>query len=276
MKRILSIVLVLALLVAIGAVAVATSNTLTWKDGFGFHCNAAKGNGKVTTGFEKATIGLTRVGTTTTWDLDINVNNECPSCKRIDWVTFSNNNGVINGKNIQVNHSANAVYKATASAELFLIDIVLDCEGNEVSNTGEVLADSKSGVFATNNPAVFTFNIPEDYEIIEGANPVVINFEAKAGQNLYGKVVALRITELPCECEEDDTPGEFYKECEHSWHCPNCIGNGNNQIDQGHKNCVVYCSGNQGNTKFECITCKAQAHSKDVIGGIYCACTLCN
>jgi len=275
-KKLLSIVLVIALIFALGATALASSSYLSWKDGFGYHCNAAKGNGKVVTGSEKATIGLTRVDGTTTWNLDTKLDNECPSCKRIDWVTFSNNNGVINGKNIQVNHSANPVYVAKASAELVLIDIVINkCNETE---TKTVTKAFQSGTFATNQAAVFNFDIPAGYEIIAGTNPVTLSFEAKAGQDLFGKVVAEKITIIECEClpDEDDTPPEFLKECDHSWHCPNCIGNGNNQDDQGHKNCVGYCSGSQGNTKFECVKCNTQAHSKNVLGGIYCACPLCN
>jgi len=235
MKKILSIALVLMLLVSIAAVAVASSTQtgLVWKDGFGFHCNAGKGNGKVTTGFEKATIGLTREGASTTWNLDININNVCPSCQRIDWVTFSNKNGVINGKNIQVNHSDNPVYRANANASLVLVDTVLDCEGKLISQDSAT-ADSKSGVFATNNSAIFNFDIPPGYNIIEGANPVVISFEAKAGQNLSGKVVAERVTVLPCDCEEEEE--------EDDWDffggngvCPPCqSGNGNN-----HSNCFA-------------------------------------
>jgi len=271
MKRILSIVLVLALLVAIGAVAVASSNTLTWKDGFGFHCNAAKGNGKVTTGFEKATIGLTRVGSTTTWNLDINVENVCPSCQRIDWVTFSNNNGVINGKNIQVNHSANAVYKATASAELVLIDIVKDCEGELVSKDVEKV--TQSGVFATNNPAVFTFNIPEGYEIIKGANPVEIHFAAIAGQDLSGKVVAQKINILECKCEGsfsgiDPEPVK----CNHdNIVCDVC----KNSNGKSHDECIEKPDSNENkNTNFFCFDCgdKVGSASKNDVDRLVCGC----
>jgi len=210
MKRILSIALVLTLLVAIGAVAVASESSIKWTDGFGFHCNAGKGNGKVTTGAEKAVVDLVRVGNTTTWNLNT-INIVCPLCERIDWVTFSNNNGKINGKNIQVNHSDNPVFRAEASAQLVLIDIVKDCEGNIVGEK-EVVKELKSGVFPTNAPAVFDFEISEGYDIIKGTNPVIFNFEAKAGQKLSGKVVALKVTVLECECEEEDDekdPGFF-------------------------------------------------------------------
>ncbi|MCL2629005.1 MAG: hypothetical protein FWD44_09985 [Oscillospiraceae bacterium] len=200
MKKIISVTLVIVMVLALSVTAMASS-TLIWKDGFGFHCNAGKGNGKVVTGFEKATIALERVGATTTWNLAIDVNNECPVCKRIDWVTFSNKNGVINGKNIQVNHSDNPVYKATASAQLVLIDIVIDCEGELVSE--DVVKVDKSGVFATNEIAKFDFDIPAGYEIVKGENPVVIEFAAKAGQNLSETVVAIKTTVLECECEGD-------------------------------------------------------------------------
>jgi len=229
MKKLLSILVVVAILSAMAVPAFG----FTWTDGFGFHCNNAKGNGKVVTGFEKANIGLTRVGDTTTWNLDIILDNECPSCKRIDWVTFSNKNGAINGKNIQVNHSANPVYKASASADLVLIDTVVDCEGNFVSG-GVVSTVAQSGVFATNASAVFTFDIPEGYEIIKGENPVVITFAAAPGQVGYGKVVAEKIITLGCECEDEDNPG--FSGGDKGVICDPCSGN-NPGPNNNHSNC---------------------------------------
>ena len=275
MKKIVAIVLALTLLIALGATAIASSSTLNWKDGFGFHCNAGKGNGKVVTGFEKATIGLTRVAGTTTWNLDINVNNVCPSCQRIDWVTFSNNNGVINGKNIQVNHSANPVYRAEASAELVLIDIVLDCEGELVSKN--VKKESQSGVFATNNPAVFNFNIPAGYEIVKGSNPVVINFEAKAGQNLSGKVVAEKVTILECNCTGNffNDPPVIPEPCKHpAIVCDNC----KNSNGSSHDQCIEKPDSNENkNTNFFCLDCneKVGSASKNDPGRLTCSCA-CN
>ena len=111
--------------------AAATPTDISWVDGFGFHCNDCKGNGAtsvidlrdgkniiVAKGNQKDVFGvpktypipLKRVGNTTTWDL-VTDNIECATCGRIDWVTFSNNNGVINGKNIQAQHSGTPRYK---------------------------------------------------------------------------------------------------------------------------------------------------------------------
>jgi len=109
MKKLLAIAVVITMLFTLAIPIMASGDTREWKDGFGFHCNNAKGNGKVVTGFEKATVTLERVGNTTTWNLETD-EIVCPVCDRIDWVTFSNKNGAINGKNIQVNHSAEARY----------------------------------------------------------------------------------------------------------------------------------------------------------------------
>ena len=114
-------------------------DTRIWKDGFGFHCNALKGNGQtsveymgddaaiktaisklkkqpagsmvVEKGEQKNIFGtsvypieLVRVGETTRWDLITDEDIKCSTCGRYDWVTYSNNSGVINGKNIQAHH----------------------------------------------------------------------------------------------------------------------------------------------------------------------------
>ena len=100
-KRFFAIAVVFAMIFSLAVPVMANAQTIVWKDGFGFHCN--NGNGKVVTGFEKAIIELERVGDTTTWNLNAD-NIECPECGRYDWVTFSNKNGKISGKNIQANH----------------------------------------------------------------------------------------------------------------------------------------------------------------------------
>ena len=118
---------------------VVDPDTRIWQDGFGFHCNIPKGNGAtaveytgglkaindsiakikkqpvgslvVEKGDQKDIFGtktfpitLERVGTSTIWDLITGDDIVCGTCGRTDWVTFSNNSGVINGKNIQVHH----------------------------------------------------------------------------------------------------------------------------------------------------------------------------
>ena len=129
-RRFLAIFLTVAMIFAMASPATAGGNstaanaaqTITWTDGFGFHCNNGNGNGRTDVivggrrlggqnsnhhglGTNQTPIVLERVGTTTTWNLltDAIV---CATCGRTDWVTYSNNNGVINGRNIQVNHKA--------------------------------------------------------------------------------------------------------------------------------------------------------------------------
>ena len=139
---ILAVVMLAAL--AVPALAASNSQVVTgptsriWQDGFGFHCNIPKGNGataveylgdtetilKSIAGIKKQPagslivekgdqkdifgtktfpIGLERVGATTLWNLQTD-NIICKTCGRNDWVTYSNNSGVINGKNIQAHH----------------------------------------------------------------------------------------------------------------------------------------------------------------------------
>ena len=74
----------------------------------------------------------------------------------------------------------------------------------------------------------------------------------------------------PCICDDDDTPPP----CTHRWACPNCIGKGNDQGNQGHENCVVACYHANGNTKFDCLDCDAVLHSNDTSHDIYCECPL--
>ena len=143
-KKVLSLVLVCAMMLALGAIATAESNsqivtgptTRVWQDGFGFHCcgavdveytgsnpaviNAikgikkpvdknnpmivAKGDQKDYFGTKTYPITLERVGDTTMWKLMTGDDIVCKHCGRTDWVTYSNNSGVITGKNIQVVH----------------------------------------------------------------------------------------------------------------------------------------------------------------------------
>jgi len=146
-KKVLAVVIAIVMMFAM-TIPVLAKNTvdnaqLTWKDGFGFHCNAVKGNGAtdvinlnngavVAKGNQKNVFGtnanpinLQRVESTTTWNLLTN-DIECATCGRIDWITYSNNNGVINGKNIQANHSGSPRYIAEVS--IFWTTEVLECE----------------------------------------------------------------------------------------------------------------------------------------------------
>ena len=146
MRKLVTISLAIAIIcaIAVPVMAAPTANAepteLTWTNGFGFHCNECGGNGQTTVtyvgkdanvikaignikkqpagsldvlkGDQKDIFGtkvfpikLDRIGTTTTWNLmtdDI----VCATCGRTEWVTFSNNSGVINGKNIQAHHPA--------------------------------------------------------------------------------------------------------------------------------------------------------------------------
>ena len=97
-----------------------------WRDGVGFHCNTAKGGGpggpRTAVAINDSKRGvylanhqqdngkdpamhtyLHRVGTTTTWIVD-REDIICMTCGINSWITFSNNSGKINGKNIQLNH----------------------------------------------------------------------------------------------------------------------------------------------------------------------------
>jgi len=145
-NKLVSLVLVFAMILSLGVTAMAApSNQIVdgadriWQDGFGFHCNAANGNGQtsviyagdsaavkasiakikkqpagsllVLKGDQKDIFGtatyqirLERVGDTTAWNLMTGTDIVCETCGRTDWVTYSNNSGVINGKNIQAHH----------------------------------------------------------------------------------------------------------------------------------------------------------------------------
>ena len=107
--------------VEVAATSGELRSAMLWDDGFGFHCNNAKGNGRTDVTINGITFRannqndnggnpamhatLFRVGETTVWRLEpINGVIVCATCGRTDWVTYSNKNGVINGKNIQAHH----------------------------------------------------------------------------------------------------------------------------------------------------------------------------
>jgi len=203
MKKFVVILLIasLALALTIPALAsnsqiVTNANTRIWQDGFGFHCNAVKGNGAtaveyigdntaiensiarikkqpagsmiVQKGDQKDIFGtrtfpvtLERVGTTTTWNL-ITDDVECNSCGRIDWVTYSNNSGVINGKNIQVHHSATPRFPTPP------VEFNSTVTFTKVKYDGYYLNG-----FQDVAPGEFTFNL---YEIVDGEEVFVEAF----------------------------------------------------------------------------------------------------
>ncbi|MCL1834817.1 MAG: hypothetical protein FWG48_01540, partial [Oscillospiraceae bacterium] len=158
----------------------AEPTELTWTDGFGFHCNACGGNGQtsviyagtnpavikaignikkqpagsmvVLKGDQKDIFGtktypikLERVGTTTEWNLITGDDIVCETCGRTDWVTYSNQNGVINGKNIQAHHPAlpeppvNPKGGLTFTKTVKGVDIIVWLD-EKFSNADEILA----------------------------------------------------------------------------------------------------------------------------------------
>jgi len=115
MKKFFALLLSLTLLFSLATPfsVNASSQTLVWTNGFGFHCNTNGGNPRTAvTGYVEIYNGtnnsnlpivLERIESTTAWRL-LTDNIICNTCGRTDWVTYSNNNGVINGRNIQTRH----------------------------------------------------------------------------------------------------------------------------------------------------------------------------
>jgi len=220
MKKFISIALVFVFVFSMAMPVMA----LNWDNGAGFHCNAGKGNGRVITGAEAQPLNLSRVGTSTVWNVVTSAADAivCPTCARIDWVTFSNKNGVINGKNIQINHSANPVYLAKASATLVLqLRTINECDETDETITVDTI--TKTGTFRTDEIASFTFDIdgdvyeivsPEGLEIVDGTVTVTLPaFEAAPGQKLSATVVALETVIIECECGTEECDCECTCEC---------------------------------------------------------------
>ena len=131
MKKVLSIVLAISMLLALAVPAFAANDKkivameYTAKSEFNnaqFHCNDIVGeNGRVwTLDSNKLKPGgnnsvkntgeliFNRIGNTTTWELDVETTDGayiCEQCGRNDWITFSNNSGLPDGKNVQVQHN---------------------------------------------------------------------------------------------------------------------------------------------------------------------------
>jgi len=81
----------------------------------GFHCNVPSGNGAVTVpGYIKGSVlPLVKVfeeGKNHVWLL-ASEDYVCPKCGGNEWVHFSNNSGVPNGNNVQLNHPVGVTYR---------------------------------------------------------------------------------------------------------------------------------------------------------------------
>ena len=119
MKKILSIVLALAMLLALAIPTLASAKLPAASEGFAFHCNDIEGeNGRTYIvgkdkdygRFDKKTgeglIQLAPAPGDTTGKIWVPVEDlgVCTACGRSDWVSFSNKSGTPDGKNIQLQH----------------------------------------------------------------------------------------------------------------------------------------------------------------------------
>ena len=107
----------------------------------GFHCNDIEGggNGRVRpAGYNGENLGFVADGNrdngNAIWAL-VSKDFVCPDCGRTDWVNFSNNSGVPNGNNIQLNHPAPSRRNITVTVTYTInipeckdIDCVIDCK----------------------------------------------------------------------------------------------------------------------------------------------------
>ena len=116
--------------------------TLSQYNNADFHCNA-KGNGRVWTTLgksvtQKLSVPLHFVANTgqpvsnqanaaTAWHLVHDKLYICEECGSAEWVTFSNNSGLPDGKNIQMDHPGKYIE---------IIKVWLDAEGNVIKGTG--------------------------------------------------------------------------------------------------------------------------------------------
>jgi hypothetical protein len=123
----------------------------------GFHCNNSNGNGRVwVPNYTGSIETFIREGNTTTWNLvSVDEDNKvkvaanggfetpfvCPTCGRTDWISFSNNNGVFNGNNIQLQHSSRPVRNenvAAATAEVRNSGVTIEHVGVVTSNSTRI------------------------------------------------------------------------------------------------------------------------------------------
>ena len=123
------------------------------KNNANFHCNTFGGNGRVWPGeaidangkitkhdFKKTafTFVFNSVPNTTKWTLDDvkDGNNSvglvvCPECGSTQWISFSNNSGAPDGKNIQLQHPL---------VDIEIIKVWLDAEGDPIRSTSGLSA----------------------------------------------------------------------------------------------------------------------------------------
>ena len=112
-KKLFVIFLVLAVLITIMIPVLADEDDEPEKrettlNNAGFHCGAAGGNGRVKpAGYLNGQIVTFERIDATTWKMVGNAY-VCPVCGSSDWISFSNQSGYPDGKNIQLNH-ANSV-----------------------------------------------------------------------------------------------------------------------------------------------------------------------
>lgn len=181
MKKIISLALVIMLVLSMTMVVGAKNNVPaigdTTQNNVGFHCNAGKGNGKVTlSNYNGQIIDLVKAGysdaknSKAIWEI-VSTEFECPVCKRIDWANFSNNSGIPNGKNIQVNHTANPRYLAYVKVSVVLLDLDGEVDSSEVVFEKRVVAPGTFG---------WTENTPEGYELVD----ITVNGSAVTAVNI--------------------------------------------------------------------------------------------
>jgi hypothetical protein len=157
--------------------------TRFWRDGFGFHCNTFGGNGRTAVTINGQLFRannqndngrnplmhswLDRVGMTTTWTLRTLTDIVCETCGSMEWITYSNNSGVINGRNIQANHPP-AV--ATLPAAVIVSKVWLDANGAPFNYDGEITFTNGfvlgENTVPANELADFSENIPEGWNFV--------------------------------------------------------------------------------------------------------------
>ena len=100
MKKILAIIVALTFVFALTVPAMADAEDSVLRS-VGFHCGGSVTK-DITNYVKGELVELVRVDATT-WEL---VGDEyvCPNCGRTDWISYSNNNGVPDGKNVQLVH----------------------------------------------------------------------------------------------------------------------------------------------------------------------------
>ena len=195
---------------------VTGTDTRFWRDGFGFHCNATNGNGRTNVtingkvyksndqndnGKDSAMhSNLVRVGTTTLWNL-LKDDIVCATCGSTEWVTYSNNSGVINGKNPQVHHRAYAEIVKTWADEnpndlVAVFDIYKYDSKNKVDGRGAlVIEGAEAGVKYQLEPGT--------YVVAERAKEGYLPQDDQRITVQEGKTTAVYFTNVPDNGGED-------------------------------------------------------------------------